>query len=91
MMMCQQVYVDISAINWLLTPEEFHAYLQQLKDARLGKRILFGRTSKWQSPGKVLIDAQCECLNLLCNARITVINPSINPFVVGQPSDLAIH
>jgi predicted TIM-barrel fold metal-dependent hydrolase len=42
MMMYQQVYVDISAINWLLTPEEFHAYLQQLMDARLGKRIMFG-------------------------------------------------
>jgi hypothetical protein len=42
MMMYQQVYVDISAINWLLTPEEFHSYLQQLTDARLGKRIMFG-------------------------------------------------
>jgi hypothetical protein len=42
MMMYPQVYVDISAINWLLTPAEFHAYLKQLMDARLGKRILFG-------------------------------------------------
>ena len=36
MLMYQQVYVDISAINWLLTPEEFHGYLQQLVQARLG-------------------------------------------------------
>ena len=42
MMMYQQVYVDISAINWLLAPEEFHAYLAQLMDARLGERIMFG-------------------------------------------------
>ncbi|MDJ0751873.1 MAG: amidohydrolase family protein [Ardenticatenaceae bacterium] len=42
MLMYQQVYVDISAINWLLTPEEFHAYLQQLMEARLGNRIMFG-------------------------------------------------
>jgi hypothetical protein len=42
MMMYPQVYVDISAINWLLTPEEFHAYLKQLMDARLGRRIMFG-------------------------------------------------
>ena len=42
MMMYPQVYVDISAINWLLTPAEFHAYLKQLMDARLGKRIMFG-------------------------------------------------
>jgi len=42
MMMYQQVYVDISAINWLLTREEFHSYLEQLMDARLGKRIMFG-------------------------------------------------
>lgn len=42
MMMYQQVYVDISAINWLLTPEEFHAYLNQLMNARLDERIMFG-------------------------------------------------
>jgi predicted TIM-barrel fold metal-dependent hydrolase len=42
MLMYQQVYADISAINWLLTPEEFHSYLQQLIDARLGKRVMFG-------------------------------------------------
>jgi hypothetical protein len=42
MMMYPHVYMDISAINWLLTPEEFHAYLKQLMDARLGKRIMFG-------------------------------------------------
>jgi hypothetical protein len=40
--MYQQVYVDISAIDWLLTPEEFHGYLQQLVQARLGDRIMFG-------------------------------------------------
>jgi uncharacterized protein len=42
MLMYQQVYVDVSAINWLLTPEEFHSYLGQLMDARLGNRIMFG-------------------------------------------------
>jgi predicted TIM-barrel fold metal-dependent hydrolase len=42
MMMYPQVYADISGINWLLTPEEFHAYLKQLMDARLGRRIMFG-------------------------------------------------
>ena len=42
MMMYQQVYVDISAINWLLPREEFHHYLQRLVQARLGKRIMFG-------------------------------------------------
>jgi predicted TIM-barrel fold metal-dependent hydrolase len=42
MLMYQQVYMDISAINWLLTPEEFHAYLQRLIQARLGDRIMFG-------------------------------------------------
>ena len=42
MLMYRQVYMDISAINWLLTREEFHAYLQRLMQARLGKRIMFG-------------------------------------------------
>jgi uncharacterized protein len=42
MMMYQQVYVDTSAINWLLTREEFHYYLRRLMQARLGKRIMFG-------------------------------------------------
>lgn len=42
MMQYRQVYVDISAIDWLLTKAEFHGYLRRLVDARLGKRILFG-------------------------------------------------
>ena len=42
LMQYSQVYVDISAINWLLTREEFHRHLQRLVDARLGDRILFG-------------------------------------------------
>jgi len=58
MMMYQQVYVDISAINWLLTPEEFHAYLKQLMDARLGKRIMFGTDQMiWPEAVKKSIDA----------------------------------
>ncbi|MFC2079284.1 amidohydrolase family protein, partial [Candidatus Bipolaricaulota bacterium] len=42
MLMYQHVYMDISAINWLLTREDFHAYLQRLLQARLGDRIMFG-------------------------------------------------
>ena len=42
MMQYRQVYVDISAIDWLLTQAEFQRYLKRLVDARLGKRILFG-------------------------------------------------
>jgi predicted TIM-barrel fold metal-dependent hydrolase len=58
MMMYQQVYVDISAINWLLTPEEFHSYLQQLMDARLGDRIMFGTDQMiWPETVEMSIDA----------------------------------
>jgi predicted TIM-barrel fold metal-dependent hydrolase len=58
MMMYPQVYVDISAINWLLTPEEFHAYLKQLVDARLGKRILFGTDQMiWSEAVEMSINA----------------------------------
>ncbi|MFC2079301.1 amidohydrolase family protein [Candidatus Bipolaricaulota bacterium] len=42
MLMYEQVYMDISAICWLLTPDEFHTYLQRLIQARLGDRIMFG-------------------------------------------------
>jgi hypothetical protein len=42
MMQYRQVYVDISAIDWLLTRAEFHAYLRRLIQARLEDRILFG-------------------------------------------------
>ncbi|SHL57564.1 Amidohydrolase [Roseovarius marisflavi] len=42
MMQYSQVYVDISAIDWLLTRDEFHRYLRRLVDARLGARIPFG-------------------------------------------------
>jgi predicted TIM-barrel fold metal-dependent hydrolase len=36
------VYVDISAINWLLPREEFHFYLKRLVNAGFSKRIMFG-------------------------------------------------
>lgn len=58
MLMYQQVYMDISAINWLLTPEEFHAYLQRLMEARLGKRIMFGTDQMiWPETVGMSIDA----------------------------------
>ena len=42
MMMYQQVYMDISAINWLLPQDEFHDYLKRFFRVYLGKRIMFG-------------------------------------------------
>ena len=58
MLMYTQVYMDISAINWLLTPEEFHAYLQRLIQARLGKRIMFGTDQMiWPETVGMSIDA----------------------------------
>jgi hypothetical protein len=58
MLMYRQVYVDISAINWLLIPEEFHAYLQRLVQARLGKRIMFGTDQMiWPETVGMSIDA----------------------------------
>ena len=58
MLMYRQVYVDISAIDWLLTREEFHAYLQRLVQARLGERIMFGTDQMiWPETVKMSIDA----------------------------------
>lgn len=37
-----QLYVDISAINWLLPRTEFHNFLKGLVDAGYGQRILYG-------------------------------------------------
>lgn len=37
-----QVYADLSVINWIIPPEEFHAYLRALLRAGLGKRLMFG-------------------------------------------------
>ena len=58
MLMYRQVYMDISAINWLLTREEFHAYLQRLMQARLGKRIMFGTDKMiWPDAVGMSVDA----------------------------------
>jgi len=58
MLMYRQVYVDISAIDWLLTREAFHRYLQRLVQARLGKRILFGTDQMiWPETVGMSIDA----------------------------------
>lgn len=40
--MYEQVYVDISVINWVIPREEFHAFLEDLMRAGFGKRIMFG-------------------------------------------------
>jgi predicted TIM-barrel fold metal-dependent hydrolase len=37
-----QVYADLSAINWALPREEFHAYLRELMRAGMGERLMFG-------------------------------------------------
>ncbi len=37
-----QVYVDISAIDWLVPKEEFYNYLKSLMIAGFGKRIMYG-------------------------------------------------
>ena len=37
-----QVYADLSAINWIIPRADFHAYLQALMRAGLGKRLMFG-------------------------------------------------
>ena len=58
MLMYRQVYMDISAINWLLTREELHAYLQRLMQARLGKRIMFGTDQMiWPDAVGMSVDA----------------------------------
>jgi predicted TIM-barrel fold metal-dependent hydrolase len=36
------VYLDVSVIDWVLPPEEFHGYLKSLLRAGLGKRIMYG-------------------------------------------------
>lgn len=42
MMLYPQLYVDVSAINYLMPRPLFHAYLRRLVEHGLGKRILFG-------------------------------------------------
>lgn len=37
-----QVYVDVSAIDWLVPKEEFYSYLKSLMTAGFGKRIMYG-------------------------------------------------
>jgi hypothetical protein len=61
--------MDISAINWLLTPEEFHAYLKQLMNARLGERIMFGTDQMiWPEAVAMSIDA-IESASFLTEAQ----------------------
>ncbi|MCG6879339.1 MAG: amidohydrolase family protein [Deltaproteobacteria bacterium] len=58
MLMYRQVYMDISAIDWLLTKEGFHDYLKQLIRARLEKRIMFGTDQMiWPETVEMSIEA----------------------------------
>jgi predicted TIM-barrel fold metal-dependent hydrolase len=40
--MYQQVYADLGVIDWVIPREEFHATLESLMRAGLGKRLMFG-------------------------------------------------
>ena len=42
MLLYPQLYVDVSAINYLMPKPLFHVFLRRLMDYGLGKRILFG-------------------------------------------------
>lgn len=45
-----QLYVDISAINWLIPTKESHSFLKGLVDAGYGKRIMYGTDQQeWPS------------------------------------------
>lgn len=37
-----QVYAGLGVIDWVIPRQEFHAYLQRLMQAGLGKRLMFG-------------------------------------------------
>jgi predicted TIM-barrel fold metal-dependent hydrolase len=42
MYMYPNVYADLSTISWIIPRQEFHAYLEKLIRAELGKRLMFG-------------------------------------------------
>jgi hypothetical protein len=46
-----QVYADLGAIDWLIPRAEFHAYLQALMRAELGKRLMFGSDQMYWPEG----------------------------------------
>jgi predicted TIM-barrel fold metal-dependent hydrolase len=53
-----QLYVDISVINWYLPRAEFHAYLERLVRAGMGKRIMFGSDQVvWPETIQMAIDS----------------------------------
>lgn len=47
MYMHPQVYADLSTITWVAPRAAFYAYLQQLVDAGLGQRLMFGSDQMW--------------------------------------------
>lgn len=53
-----QVYVDISATDWITPKAEFHSYLRRLVEAGYGKRILYGSDQMaWPEEIAASIDA----------------------------------
>jgi predicted TIM-barrel fold metal-dependent hydrolase len=52
------VYVDVSAINWIIPRPMFHRYLRGLIDAGLSKRIMFGTDQMaWPETIDIAIEA----------------------------------
>jgi len=52
------VYVNVSAINWIIPRSMFHRYLRDLIDAGLSKRIMFGSDQmEWPETIDIAIEA----------------------------------
>lgn len=60
-----QVYVDTGAIDWLVAPAAFRAYLRRFVDAGYGKRILFGSDAMTWPDGVPLAIAGIESADFL--------------------------
>ncbi len=64
-----QVYVDISAIDWIVPKKEFYQYLKALMTAGFGKRIMYGSDQMiWEDAIGLSIN-QVETAPFLSNAQ----------------------
>jgi len=84
----QNVYVDVSVINWYIPRPEFHAYLKRLVDAGFGNRIMYGSDQMiWPASVPIGIAAIADASfltrqqkrDILCNnaARFFRLDPAI--------------
>lgn len=87
-----QLYIDVSAIDWILPKAEFFNFLKGLVDSGFGKRIMFGSDQMvWPETISLAIDAINSADFLTLNQKADIFYNNAANFLGLNEEEIAKH